>query len=117
MMDKLLQMMEQSDLEGVRRLIGEEMTGNGRAWAMHLSFFPLVQRVLNPPFINPHLPKMHGIIREFLPNLREDDIPPLVRLEITEYTRRPKSTEVARPLSQSPSVSFCQIETAIREGA
>src|SRR6266568_7603196 len=115
-MDKLLHMMEQSDPEGVRRLIGEEMTGKGRAWAMHLTLFPLAQRVLNPPFINPHLPKMHGIIREFLPYLKEGDIPPLVRLEITEYTRRPKSTEVARLLSQSPPVTFSQIEAAIREG-
>jgi hypothetical protein len=115
-MDKLLQMMEQSDLEGIRELMGEEMTGKGRAWAIHLSLFPLVQRVLNPPFINPHLPKMYAIIREFLPYLKEDDIPPLVRLEINEYTRRPKSTGVARPLRPTDSASFSQIETAIREG-
>ena len=117
MMDQLLHMMEQSDLEGVRGVIGEEMTGKGRAWAIHLSLFPLVQRVLNPPFINPHLPKMYRIIREFLPYLKEDDIPPLVRLEINEYTRRPKSTGVARPPRPSDSASFSQIETAIREGA
>jgi hypothetical protein len=114
-MNQLLQLMEQADLEGVWGLIGEELTGKGRAWAIHLSLFPLVQRVLNPPFINPHLPKMYGIIREFVPYLEEDDIPPLVRLEITEYTRRPKSAGVARPTSPSSAVSFPQIEAAIGE--
>jgi hypothetical protein len=115
MMDQLLQRMEQSDLEGVWGLIGEELSGKDRAWAIHLTLFPLVQRVLNPPFINPHLPKMYGIIREFLPYLEEDDIPPLVRLEITEYTRRPKSMGVVSPRRHASAVSFSQIEAAIGE--
>ena len=115
-MDKLLQMMEQSDPEGVRELLRQEIVGKGRAWEIHQSLFPLVQRVLNPPFINPHLPKMYAIIREFLPYLEEDDIPPLVRLEISEYTRRPKSPGVAGPSRPASSVSFSQIEAAIREG-
>jgi hypothetical protein len=115
-MDQLLQMMEQGDLKGVRKLLGEEMTGKRGAWALHLSLFPLVQRVMNPPFINPHLPKMYGIIREFLPCLQEDDLPALVRLETNEYARRPKLPEIARPTRQSSSVSFTRIETAIRDG-
>jgi hypothetical protein len=116
MIDQLLQKMEQSDLEGVWGVIGEELTGKDRACAIHLSLFPLVQRVLNPPFINPHLPKMYNIIREFVPYLHEDEIPPLVRLEISEYTRRPKAAALARPSRQYPSVSFSRIEIAIREG-
>jgi len=116
MIDRLMQKMEQSDLEGVCGLIGEELIGKDRAWAIHLSLFPLVQRVLNPPFINPHLPKMYRIIREFVPYLQEEEIPPLVRLEISEYTRRPKAAALARPSRQYPAVSFSRIEIAIREG-
>jgi hypothetical protein len=57
---------------------------------------------------------MHGIIREFLPCLAADDLPALVRLEINEYTRRPKLTLLAKPSSWPQSVSFPEIETAIR---
>jgi len=116
MINQLLQKMEQSDLEGVWGVIGEELTGKERAWAIHLSIFPLVQRVLNPPFINPHLPKMYRIVREFVPYLQEEEIPPLVRLEISEYTQRPKAAASARPCRQYPAVSFSRIEIAIREG-
>ncbi len=115
MINQLLQKMEQSALEEVWQVIGEELTGKERAWAIHLSLFPLVQRVLNPPFINPHLPKMYSIIREFIPYLQEDDIPHLIRLEISEYTRRPKAKALARPSRQYPA-SFSRIEIAIREG-
>lgn len=115
-MDRLLQRMEQSDQEEAWKLVRDEISKPGRAWEIHLSMFPLVQRVMNPPFINPHLPKMYGIIREFLPCLEEDDLPALVRLEINEYTRRPKSALLARPPRHPQSVSFSEIETAIREG-
>lgn len=115
MIDQLLHKMERSNLEETIGLVGEELTGKDRAWAIHLSLFPLVQRVLNPPFINPHLPKMYRIIREFVPYLEKEEIPPLVRLEITEYTRRPKGAAWARPCRQY-SASFSRIEIAIREG-
>jgi hypothetical protein len=116
MIDQLLEKMEQSDLEGASGLIGGELAGKRRAWEIHVALFPLVQRVLNPPFINPHLPKMYAIIREFLPCLEEADIPPLVRLEITEYTSRPKAAALARPTRSFSTVSFSGIESAIREG-
>ena len=116
-MDRLLRRIEQSDQEGVwEELAREEMAKEGRAWEIHLSLFPLVQRVENPPFINPHLPKMYGIIREFSPCLTVDDLPDLVRLEINEYTRRPKSALPAKPSRKPRSVSFAEIETAIGEG-
>jgi hypothetical protein len=115
MMEQLQQMMEQSDQEGALELVRDEMAKEGRAWEIHLSLFPLVQRVTNPPFTNPHLPKMHGIIREFLSFLEADDLPALVRLEISEYTRRPKSALLAKPSCQPQIVSFSEIETAIRE--
>jgi len=116
MLEQLLQRMEQSDREGALELVRERITGQGAAWDIHLSLFPLVQRVQNPPFINPHLPKMYRIVREFLPYLHKDEISPLVRLEINEYTRRPKSALLAKPSRETRSVSFPRIESAIREG-
>ncbi len=115
-MDQLLQRMEQSDQDGAWEMAGEELAKGRGAWEIHLSLFPLVQRVMNPPFINPHLPKMYGIIREFIPCLEADDLPPLLRLEINEYTRRPKSALLAKPALHPHPVSFSEIETAIREG-
>ena len=38
-------------------------------WEIHLALYPTVTRVLNPPFINPHLPKMYHVCRDFLPYL------------------------------------------------
>lgn len=114
-MDQLLERMEQSDSLGALELIRDEMSEEGQALEIHLSLFPLVQRVLNPPFINPHLPKMYGIIREFLPSLAVDDLPALVRLEINEYTRRPKSALSEKPSHHPQSVHFSEIETAILE--
>ena len=116
MMDQLLQRIERSEPEGVRELIGDMLTGAEQALEIRLSLFPLVQRVMNPPFINPHLPKMYRIVREFLPCLEEEDLKSLVRLEINEYTRRPKSAGLARPDQKIRSVSFPRIESAIRDG-
>jgi hypothetical protein len=95
-------------------LLKKEMGKKGQAWEIHLSLFPVVQRVLNPPFINPHLPKMYRIYRELIPYLREDEIPALVRLEINEYARRRKLEKIPKaPLLTSP-VSFQEVESAIR---
>ena len=116
MIDLLLQKMEESDNGAVSELIKNEMIKKGRAWEVHLSLFPLVQRVLNPPFINPHLPKMYRINREFVPYLVEEEIPALVKLEINEYTRRAKLEKIPKPPSLTSSVSFEDIETAIRDG-
>lgn len=116
-MEPLLRKMEQFDSEGSWELVRDEMATEGRAWEIHQSLFPLVQRVTNPPFINPHLPKMHGVIRELVPYLAPGDLPALVRLEINEYTRRPKSALMAKPPHHPRSVSFSEIETAFREKA
>jgi hypothetical protein len=115
MIDDLLKKMEDSDRAGALELIEKEIKEKGRAWEIHLSLFPLVQRVLNPPYINPHLPKMYRIYREFLPYLREDELPPLVRLELSEYARRPKAQKIP-PLSPlAPALVFEEVELAIRE--
>ncbi len=86
------------------------------SWDTHLALFPLVQRVLNPPYINPHLPKMYGVIREFLPYLEKSDIPGLVRLEFNEYARRPKLDELPTPRSKISTVAFPDIAAAIGDG-
>jgi hypothetical protein len=115
LIDYLLKKIEQSDRAAVEELLRDEMRGQGRAWPIHLSLFPVVQRVLNPPFINPHLPKMYRICRELAAYLSEEEITPLVRLEINEYVRRPKlekTLPAARPVSQ---ISFEEIEGSIRE--
>jgi hypothetical protein len=113
-MDQLLQRMEQADQGGAGELVTAELAKGGAAWEIHLALFPLVQRVENPPFINPHLPKMYRIIREFRPYLETDDLPPLLQLEVNEYTRRPKSTLLTKPAHLAPTVTFAAIENAIR---
>ena len=116
MIDDLLQKIELSDKSGVAELIGTEIVSQGRAWPIHLSLYPVAQRVLNPPFINPHLPKMYRVCREFIPYLSEEEIPPLVRLEISEYTRRPKLEKVFPPAQTPSSGPFEDLEAATREG-
>lgn len=113
-MKQLLQGMEQSDQAGTAELLRAELAKSERAWEIHLVLFPLVQRVENPPFINPHLPKMYRIIREFRPYLAADDLPPLLRLEVNEYTRLPKSVLLTKPARLAPTVTFAAIESAIR---
>jgi hypothetical protein len=83
------------------------------AWEIHLELFPVVQRVLNPPFINPHLPKMYNICCEFFPYLDPEDIPALVRLEVTEYARRAKLEELPKTSIPDSVIHFEEIETAI----
>jgi hypothetical protein len=114
-MEQLLQRMEQADQAGAGEVLKAELAKGGSAWEIHLALFPLVQRVENPPFINPHLPKMYRVIREFLPCLETDDLPPLLRLEINEYTRLPKSAPLTKPTRLPPVVTFATIESAIRE--
>lgn len=111
MRPNLLQALEASDLAAASVEAGQIDATS--AWDVHLSLFPFVQRVQNPPFINPHLPKMYRIIRELGPLLQHDEVPAIVRLEIMEYTRRPKLGEIPRPTSLPSQVSFAQIESSI----
>ncbi len=91
------------------------VASGGDAWETHLELFPVAQRVLNPPFINPHLPKMYNICREFLPYLELEDIPGLVRLEVSEYARRVKLDEIPKNSLPDSFVYFGDIESAIGE--
>ena len=90
MTDGLLAAVEASDKGKALEYFNVAIEKAHKAWDMHLSLFPVVQRVLNPPYINPHLPKMYGVCREFIPYLEPGEIAPLVRLEVGEYTRRSK---------------------------
>jgi hypothetical protein len=113
--EDLLQALEASDVSGAAELLREQMDEGFDAWEIHLSLFPVVQRVLNPPFINPHLPKMYRIYRELVTYLRKDEIPALVALEVTEYARRSKRAKLPKIDRLNSSVSFGDIESAIRE--
>jgi hypothetical protein len=84
-------------------------------WRIHLSLFPVVQRVLNPPFINPHLPKMYGVCRELVPFLSQDKIAALVSLEVREYARRPKMEKIPKGSPLTSPVNFTDIEAAIKK--
>src|SRR4030042_5424128 len=115
LIDKILQALEASDSTQAEELFGKEMTRGGDAWEIHLSLFPFVQRVLNPPFINPHLPKMYRIYRELMPYLKKDEIPMFVRLEVNEYAKRPKLEKLAQARLLTSTVSFSDVEAAIRQ--
>lgn len=111
----LLKTVEMSGPDRALEVYERRLESGGDAWEIHLELFPVVQRVLNPPFINPHLPKMHNICREFLPYLDESDIPSLVRLEVTEYARRVKLDELSKSSMSDSPVYFEEVESAIGE--
>jgi len=111
----LLKMLEISDVVGATGLFRKKISSQEDAWDIHLSLYPVVQRVLNPPFINPHLPKMYRIYRELVPYLGKDDIPALIRLEVTEYARRPKLENIPKADLLTSAVAFSDVEAAIRD--
>ena len=113
--DGLLHAIETEDTAETDRRLKELYDEGHDAWEIHLLLFPTVQRVLNPPFINPHLPKMYAVNRELKSYLQKGDIPSLVRLEVMEYTRRSKLEKLKKPDLLKHAVSFSEIESAIRE--
>ena len=109
----LVQAIETSDVKAVSQL-KEKLQPDG-AWKAHLTLFPVVQRVVNPPFINPHLPKMYAVCRDLLPYLKPEDIPGLLYMEAMEYARRPKLPQLARGPLPKRRISFEEVEGAIKE--
>jgi hypothetical protein len=77
--------------------------------------FPAAQMVLNPPYINPHLPKMYNILRDLYPTLDPESKSELVKLEVTEYTRRPKLPQ-APSIQEETSIGEGELEAAIEDG-
>lgn len=116
MKDELLEAMETSDRGKALECFKEAMEKGYNAWDIHLSLFPLIQRVLNPPFINPHLPKMYAICREFIPYLDASEIEPLVYLELGEYGRRPKLEKAPAGSPVKRAISFDEVQAAIKAG-
>ncbi len=111
----LFQALEASDVVGASEKFREEIRNGHDAWEIHLSLFPVAMRVLNPPFINAHLPKMYAIYSDLIPYLNREDIPALIQLEINEYARRPLMEKLPRANPLSSPVSFSEVESAIRE--
>jgi|GEM_PF-1132189 len=112
----LFESIEASDAARAVEAFDEEVSAGNDPWDIHLSLFPTAQKVLNPPFINPHLPKMHRIYRELAARIEREDIGPLIRIEVAEYARRPKLEAVpARGVRNGP-VRFEEIESALSGG-
>ncbi len=113
----LLNAIDTSDVTAVSRLKQEEPKGE-LAWSAHLALFPAVQRVLNPPFINPHLPKMYAVCRDLFPYMKAEDIPALLYMEAMEYARRAKlEKHPQRTLGQTAvraTILFDDAKRAIR---
>jgi hypothetical protein len=114
MIDELPAAVEASDKGKALEYFKAATEKGYKAWDVHLSLYPVAQRVLNPPFINPHLPKMYAICREFIPYLEAGEVAPLVHIEVGEYARRPKLERPSVGMSVKPAVPFDEIEAAIR---
>jgi hypothetical protein len=113
MTGQLLAAMEASEKDKALEYFDAAIQKGHNAWDIHLAMFPIVQQVINPPYINPHLPKMYGVCREFIPYLEPGEEEPLVRLEVSEYTRRSKLGEPSVDRSVTPTIHFHEIEAAI----
>lgn len=109
----LLEAIAASETDEAIKQFDQSISHGKDPWDIHRSLFSAVQSVLNPPFINPHLPKMYAVINEFLPYLEDEDIAPLVRIEIAEYARRPKLKMPHRPKARKHAISFNDIQTGI----
>lgn len=115
MKSDLFEKLDASDVSGAIGRYNESVDKGADPWEIHLSLFPVVQRVLNPPFINPHLPKMYRIYREFIPYLKKDEIPAFVKLEVNEYAQRPKLNKLPKVDLPRSLISFAEVEAAIRK--
>jgi hypothetical protein len=104
---------ESSDVARIESM-KEMVKGYHDPWQIHLALYPAAQRVLNPPFINPHLPKMYNICRDFVPYLSKEGMSSLVYLELTEYARRGKlEGEYPEPPRTPEDVAFGDAQKAI----
>jgi len=111
----LLKAVSDSDPGNAANIYEGVLAAGADPWQVHRSLYPVVQRVLNPPYINPHFPKMHAICRELAAYLRPEDLPSLVRLELKEYAGRPKLEQHPGPKIPASRVDFRDIEAAFRD--
>ena len=112
----LLDFIRNSDPSGASVILDSLLNDGREPWAIHEALFPIVQGVLNPPFINPHLPKMYAINRELAGYLDQEDIANLVRVEVEEYARREKLAPISRPSLLPVVDDFSRVEKAIATG-
>ena len=110
----LLEAVEASDVDRALELCAKMVSQGIDPWKIHLSLFPVVQRVQNPPFINPHLPKVYSIYRELVSYVSEGKTGAFLSLEIREYARRPKMEKIPRGNRLPSPVGFKDIEAAIQ---
>ena len=110
----VVEAVEKSDVARINALKGVIDTYDD-PWKIHLSLFPAVERVLNPPFINPHLPKMYNICRDLASHLTKEGKRSLVYLELIEYARRPKLEPAPRKAIPLSRINFADIEKSIAE--
>ena len=114
MYNNLVTAIEQSNLSNARESLEALLVdAQVKPWAVHEALFPVIHRVLNPPFINPHLAKMYAINRELATYLEPADVASLLRLEVEEYTRRDKLPYLDRPVSIQSITDFTYIEKEI----
>lgn len=109
----LLKSIELSDPETAIAAFDERITAGVDPWKLHLSLFQTAQKVQNPPFVIPHLAKMHAVYRELVPRIEPEDVGALVRIEISEYARRPKMAAIPPYASENGAVRFEEIESAL----
>lgn len=109
----LLDAIERSNPGEARAALDSLLDDGIKPWTIHESLFQVVQRVRNPPFINPHLPKMYAINRELAPFLEPDDVAMLVRVEVEEYAQREKLPSLRQPLAIPAIYDFNQLEKPI----
>jgi len=112
----LINGIKNSNLSGAKSSLDSLLEDGVEPWAIHEALFPIIHRVLNPPFINPHLPKMYAINRELVPYLEPEDVALLLRVEVEEYTWRDKLHLLAKPSSIPTVNDFTEVEKAIALG-
>ena len=89
-MNILEQLIKQGNVVGALDVLQKRLKSSDNPQTIHDELYPVAQTVLNPPFINPHIPKMHRICRELYNYLKPDEAGELLRVEVSEYARREK---------------------------
>jgi hypothetical protein len=59
---------------------------------------------------------MYRVIRELIPYLEKDELPALVRLEVSEYARRPKGEPIARGELDESRDAINDLQAAVKAG-
>jgi hypothetical protein len=113
MYTNLLNSIKHSSLNVAKNVLESLLKEGAEPWVIHEALFPVVQSVLNPPFINPHLPKMYAINRELVGYLQPEDVAMLVRVEVEEYARREKLKPITPPSLLLSLSDFKEVENAI----